>query len=206
MNMIGNIAFQTYHRNDQAFPPLYTADDRGNPLHSRRVLILRYIMIDGVFYNDLYEQIRLDEPWDSEYNSQFHDKMPDFFGCPHNPGTGCTYAAVIGEVFAPAARRDSLTGRSSWGKMNTLAIVEVKEPFNWMDPTADITLDELTKGINAGGRVGSNHSGGANVVLLVCDPSQDVMDARAHFLRNDVSGNALRAGAGITGGEALVVP
>ena|GEM_PF-704744 len=205
MKQIG-MALQDYHGTYRAFPPLYTVDDVGKPQHSWRVLILPFIEQTA-----LYDQIRLDEPWDSDYNRQFHNKMPDLFRCPSNPGMGCTYAAVIGEVFAPAMMKNSLTGRSRWdisnGMINTLAIVEVKEAFNWMDPTADITLIDLMRGINTGGRVGSNHSGGTNVVLQVCDPLPDgtvLMGGHVHFLRNDVSGNALRAGAGITGGEALV--
>ena len=34
---------------------------------------------------------------------------------------------------------------------NTLALVEVKEPFNWMDPMADVTLEEFIRGERIGG-------------------------------------------------------
>ncbi|MCL2305827.1 MAG: hypothetical protein FWC43_10835 [Planctomycetaceae bacterium] len=41
---------------------------------------------------------------------------------------------------------------------NTLAIVEVKESFGWMDPMADVTLDDLVQK----SRVGSYHLKGMN--------------------------------------------
>lgn len=56
------------------FPPAWTVDSQGKPLHSWRVLILPYLE-----YQHLYDKIRLSEPWDSEYNRQFHDKMPSCF-------------------------------------------------------------------------------------------------------------------------------
>jgi len=64
------LAFHNYSDTHGALPPLYTVDDEGKPLHSWRVLILPFLE-----QQDLYNQIRLDEPWDSEYNKQFHDRM-----------------------------------------------------------------------------------------------------------------------------------
>ena len=62
------------------WPPVYTVDHEGKPLHSWRVLILPYL-------NDyanlrLYHSIRLNEPWNSRFNSRFHNKMPSVFRCP----------------------------------------------------------------------------------------------------------------------------
>jgi len=78
------------------------------------------------------------------------------------------------------------------GTSGTIAIVEVREPFNWMDPTADVALDELARGINSGGRVGSFHPGGCNVGMF---------DAGVRFFSNDVSGDTLRALGTRAGGE-----
>lgn len=57
-------------------PPAFTRDAEGKPLHSWRVLILPYL---GEREKALYEKIRLDEPWDSEWNRQFHAQMPVFY-------------------------------------------------------------------------------------------------------------------------------
>ena len=65
--------------NGGAYPAAYTVDAEGKPLHSWRVLILPYL---GDAESALYEQIRLDEPWDSEWNSQFHAQTPTVFVAP----------------------------------------------------------------------------------------------------------------------------
>ena len=188
------IAFHSYHDTHNAFPPLYIVDANGKPLHSWRVLILPYIEQTA-----LYEAIRKDEPWDSEHNKQFHDKMPSCYQCPDNPGKGCCYAVIAGEAFVPAKAEEN-TGRSfaaiADGLSNTLAIVEVKQPFCWMDPAADVSLDELVKGINAKGRCGSFHPKGCNIGLF---------DASARFLPETVDKEVLR-GLGDIDDGAIIAP
>jgi len=83
------------------------------------------------------------------------------------------------------------------GTSTTLALVEVREPFNWMDPTADVTLDELMKGINAGGRVGSFHPGGCNVTAF---------DGARQFIPDNIDLSVLRALATPSGGESVLFP
>ena len=159
------LAFHTYHDTMAALPPLYSVDKDGKPLHSWRVLILPWIEQAA-----LYDAIRLDEPWDSEYNKQFHNVIVSQYSCPSNalckPGEACNYVVVAGEAFVPAVK--DRKGKHTFavvsdGTSNTLAVIEVKEPFCWMDPTADIELEDLAVGINAeDGRCGSFHRGGCN--------------------------------------------
>ena len=79
------------------------------------------------------------------------------------------------------------------GTSLTLALVEVKEPFCWMDPTADITLDELAKGINVG-RVGSFHPGGCNVSFF---------DGGCRYISNEMKTDVLRALGALNSGVRL---
>ncbi|MGL4941622.1 MAG: DUF1559 domain-containing protein [Thermoguttaceae bacterium] len=190
------LALHNYHDVFNGFPPLYTVDSNGKPLHSWRVLILPFIE-----ETELYSQIRLNEPWDSEYNSRFHDKMPAVFRCPLvGKADGCCYSGVAGEAFVPASKASAKTGigfqHITDGTSNTLAVVEVSQPFCWMNPTADITLDELVEGINQG-RVGSVHPGGCNVG--VCDGS-------VRFISNGIDAKTLRAIGTKAGGEPVHVP
>ena len=60
-----------------------------------------------------------------------------------------------------------------------------------------MTLDELARGINSGGRVGSFHPSGINVGMF---------DAVVRFFPNDVDADALRALATPAGGEGVSLP
>ena len=180
------LAIHNYHDVNSALPPLYSVDKNGKPLHSWRVLLLPYMEQQA-----LYELIRHDEPWDSEYNSQFHDWVVPYYSCPTNPlcgpGEGCTYVAVAGEAFVPAVKgREGVHtfARLEDGTSNTLAVIEVREPFCWMDPTADIELEDLAQGINADGRCGSFHPGGCNIALF---------DGSVRFIPNTIDTEVLQS-------------
>ncbi|MDR2706612.1 MAG: DUF1559 domain-containing protein [Planctomycetaceae bacterium] len=192
------LAFHNYHDARNTFPPLYTVDKDGKPLHSWRVLILPYLE-QAV----LYQKIRLDEPWDSEHNKQFHNAVIDVYRCPNNPLANkpgsCCYSAIAGEVLLPAKKAGMQTGetfaRIADGTSNTLAVVEVKQPFCWMDPNADITLDELVKGINnKEGRVGSFHPNGVNAAFF---------DGSGRFISDSCTKETLKAIGTCNGGEEV---
>lgn len=117
---------------EPCFLPAYTVDADRKPLHSWRTLILPYI-------NEmrLYEQIRLDEPWDSPWNSQFHTKMPRMYRAPGRPKeeelNGLTvYQWVIG----PECVSDGPLGRrlSEIEAEAKFFLVESSEPVCWMSP------------------------------------------------------------------------
>jgi len=190
------LAFHNYHDSYGALPPLYTVDADGRPLHSWRVLILPFIEQMA-----LYQQIRHLEPWDSPHNSQFHDRMPDVFRCPHSPMGGSSYSVIAGEGFVPATRIGQMTGRGfgsiTDGTSNTIAIVEVNDSFHWMAPHGNISMDDLMQGINSGGRVGSFHPGGMNVGFF---------DGRVQFISQTIAPELLRALGRIASGESVRLP
>jgi len=179
------LAFHTYHDVHGSFPPAYTVDANGKPLHSWRVLILPYIE-----QKELYDKIRLDEPWDSEYNRQFHEALTweiRMYQCPTKQEMSftrllnifvknqdivcrgnCSYSVVIGEgtPFPPDLRKvtfDDITDDTS----NTILLVERMTPVNWMDPNNEVRFETAREGIsrNLFG-TGSEHTlGGANVAF-----------------------------------------
>ena len=183
------IGLQNYHDTYNAFPPAYTVDEDGKPLHSWRVLILPFIEQQA-----LYEQIRLDEPWDSEHNRQFHAVNMQEFRCPSavDPRresvpvpapTGCYYSLVTGPETAfdgPKSKSESAGTNLS----NTIFLVERRTPVNWMNPLGEMTFETACQGINVDAMgISSYHPGGANVGMA---------DGAVRFLSDTIDKDELR--------------
>ncbi|MCL2623881.1 MAG: DUF1559 domain-containing protein, partial [Planctomycetaceae bacterium] len=191
------LALHNYHDAHWVLPPVMTADANGKPLHSWRVLLLPFIEQQA-----LYEQIRLNEPWDSEHNKQFHNRVPSIYQCPSAKGdmTGMTsYSVVVGKecLFNEPNAKKTFAAIAD-GTSNTIAIVERKTPVCWMDPTQEITFEEACKGVNvSAGGLGSNHTGGMNVGFF---------DGRVHFISETIAPTVLRALLTCAGGESVAMP
>lgn len=144
-------AMHAYHQQYGSFPPAYTVDQDGKPLHSWRVLILPFCHKEK-----LYEKIRLDEPWDSEYNRQFHTATEDFF--PYygfeleekrirrrfDFGRYSDFSVIVGPTTVfPDAGCCKITDISNPDK--TILLVERTNPICWMDPANELTQDEFNR-------------------------------------------------------------
>jgi len=196
MKQIG-IALHNYHDEYKSFPPVYTTDENGKPLHSWRVLMLPYFEQGA-----LYENIRLDEPWDSDYNKQFHGRAPSVFRCPSATGdmSGmASYSVVVGAESYPVDTEDRLSfGNITDGTSNTIFLVERKTPVCWMDPTQEITFEKACEGVNVSADgLGGNHTGGMNICLF---------DGSVSFISNTIDLRTLRAILTWKGGEPVAVP
>ena len=123
-----------------------------HPLHSWRVLLLPYLG-----EQELYEKIRLDEPWDSEHNRQFHEISLSAFQCP----SANHQKMVEGGTHYSVIVRDNPEFGSD--KRNMLLIVERQEAICWMKPDEEITQRAAEAGINKSPTaLGSHHLGGLN--------------------------------------------
>lgn len=71
------IALSAYESAYGLFPPAYTADSDGRPLHSWRTLILPYLDQE-----DLYQKIDLSKPWDDPANEQAFKTAVAAYYCP----------------------------------------------------------------------------------------------------------------------------
>lgn len=77
MKQIG-LAFHNFHDTYLSFPPAqFPKDKDGKPLLSWRVYMLPY-----VGYHELFDEFRLDEPWDSEHNLKLADQIPPCYRVP----------------------------------------------------------------------------------------------------------------------------
>ena len=192
------LAIHNYYDTHKIMPPAYTIDEKGNKLHSWRVLLLPYLG-----YEDIYSQIRLDEPWNSEYNKQFNDMVLPVFQCHEiafadHPKPVTTYAAIVGRegVFEENGKQIGFIDIRD-GMSNTLLFVERATPVNWMEPT-DITFDEAVKGVGVSANgIAAPHQGGGNCAF--CDGS-------TRFLPADIKPEVLRAVLTRSGGESVSFP
>ncbi|MBP3531358.1 MAG: DUF1559 domain-containing protein [Thermoguttaceae bacterium] len=134
------IATFRYQAERGTLPPAFSVDAQGRPLNSWRVLILPYIS-DAT--KALYEQIRLDESWDSPYNRQFAARTPDVFRRPENDSNLAAYSVIVGPnslynasgVGVDLAERVANPERVA---LSQALIVERKTPVEWTRPDAEI--------------------------------------------------------------------
>lgn len=91
------LALHNYHEQYSCFPPAFLPDERGQPKHSWRVLILPFLG-----HQALYKAYNFSEPWDSPSNRKLLAQRPPEYTCPaHSREAGhddtCTsYVAVVG--------------------------------------------------------------------------------------------------------------
>ena len=158
-----NLAMLLYACDHGTLPPAYSTNRDGDPLHSWRVLLLPYLG-----QQELYDKIRLDEPWDSEHNRQFHDKAVAFYECPSaelSPGE-TTYSVVVGPdtAFQPGEGKNLADFGADSASL--ALVVEQIKPICWMDPTHEVAQAIADLGINLNeapvAGLGSNHPGGCN--------------------------------------------
>ncbi len=159
MKQIG-LAMNSFHDANKALPNHAILDAKnGQPLLSWRVTLLPYL--DEI---PLYQQIRRNEPWNSQHNMQFWNKMPKVYELPGKEIPNMTYYQVFqGDQSAfpkrpgpPFNERGTVTLVSIMdGTSNTFGVVEAATPVNWMSPS-DIPFQMGQQGLM--NRVG-NHWG-----------------------------------------------
>jgi hypothetical protein len=147
-------ALQAFHDSYKSFPPVAICDKNGKPLLSWRVAILPYIE-----QAPLFQQFKLDEPWDSEHNLKLLAQMPPIYapvgvttrekhvtfyqGFIADPKAGGEHQTAWEMTPAPnnafgatGTRIASITD----GMSNTLMVVEAGEAVPWTKP-GDLPYD-----------------------------------------------------------------
>ena len=142
------LALLIYEKQYGHLPPAWTVDGQGKPLHSWRVLLLPYL---GEEAKKLYEKIRLDEPWDSEHNRQFHEAAIPFYQCPGAElGPGETrYSVVVGPKTAFRGGKGVKFNEFGPHQANLILVLERLSPVCWMEPNAELTQETLLGEIEA---------------------------------------------------------
>lgn len=156
------LALHQYHDQYGTFPPAYTIDADGKPLHSWRTLILPFI--DEL---PLYDKIDLSKPWDHPANADAFSSLVPIYACPSAtvPENYTIYLAVVSpnSFFRPTEPR---TLSDSTGHSNSIAVMEVsvKDSVHWMAP--EDTDEQFVLGFGIDIDFVSPHTGGIQVLLV----------------------------------------
>lgn len=126
------LALHKYHDQYRTFPPAFTVDADGKPLHSWRTLILPFVE-----QQSLYDSIDLSKPWDDPANAEAYSTFVRVYDCPSSPHpeNHTTYLAVVSpnSFFRPTEPRKL---SDSTGHNTTIAVIEVpvRDAVHWMSP------------------------------------------------------------------------
>ncbi len=186
--MIG-VALHNYHDAYRSYPPLAVQDKKGRPLLSWRVLLLPFLE-----QTELFDQFRLDEPWDSPHNLPLASRMPHQFRCPSDKSSqpnASSYVAISGNgtMFPPGRSvnvRDVRDGTSM-----TVFVGEVRAAQTvWTQPDKPLLDDKFV----APGPFGSSHDNGWHFLMGDCT---------TRFVRDTTDPKIIRGLMTIAGGEPI---
>ena len=137
------LALHNFHSTSNHFPGDVRGKD-GKPLLSWRVQILPFLEQQALF-----NEFKLDEPWDGPNNKALLERMPNTFAVPNaqaEPGM-TFYRGFLGSgtIFDPKVPEGVKLASITDGTSNTIAVVEAKEAVPWTKPENDVPFDEALK-------------------------------------------------------------
>jgi hypothetical protein len=166
MQQIG-LALCNYNDAKRHFPPVNACDKEGKPLRSWLVQILPYLE-----YDEIYNSLNKDEPWDSSGNAKVLPRVISEFTCPSavhdNKDFSSNYIAIIGQGTIWKAKGTKTVADLPHGTANAIAAVEaVDAGKHWAEPLA-LTVDEVLESMKAGkgARIASYHPGVVHVLFV----------------------------------------
>src|SRR5262245_720209 len=163
------IAVHNYVDANNNFPD-NIVDKDGKPLLSWRVLLLPYIE-----QAPLYNQFKLDEPWDSANNRALLEQMPKIYQSPRITTKKKGYIAYQGfsgpDALFGVGKVQRFPANIPDGTSNTIMIVENSTAVPWTKPQ-DIPFDPQKDLPNLGKAYGSKP------LALMCDGSMRLLDLK----------------------------
>ncbi len=192
------LAIRGYHDVYKKMPPAVVRDRNGQPLYGWRVAILPWLQ-----RADLYNRLKLDEPWDSPHNKNLAAETPPCYtdpGATDPPGT-TRYQAFVGP--GTAFEREGLMLKDfPDGASQTILIVEAATPVPWAKPV-DLVYDPKAPLPSLG-------VGFTKPRMFLCYETSRTpafhagfADGSLRFLRSTIPESTLRALITRNGGEAI---
>jgi prepilin-type processing-associated H-X9-DG protein len=192
------LALHNFHSANDHFPPVAIRDKSGKPLLSWRVAILPFIEQSGLF-----NEFKLDEPWDSPHNKALLERMPVVYSVPvASAEPGMTFYQGFrgpGTIFDPSSKNGVGIREITDGTSNTIAVVEAREAVPWTKPDAEVPFDgapptraeSVQKLLTL---LGGHFPGGFNALFA---------DGSVRFLKTSINVITLRALITRNGGEVI---
>jgi len=186
------LALQNYHDQCGSFPPAVVVDANGRPMHSWRILILKFF--ERPEAATIYDQYKFDEPWDGPNNRRLSLRIPSEYRCPKDQGAPGTtsYLAVVGEETVwPGTTAVSIRNIKD-GTSKMIQVVEADDThINWLEPR-DLDFATARQQLSH-----SQHGKGFNVLFA---------DGSVHFITSDFDPKLWQALLTRDGGENFTWP
>jgi prepilin-type processing-associated H-X9-DG protein len=181
------LALHNYQQDYEAFPPAYTVDANGRPLHSWRTLILPYLEQKAI-----YDTIDLSKPWNDTVNAAAFATKLTAFTCPAAADETNTtaYLAIVGPDGFLVPGRSRRLEEITDGLPTTLALIEASEDdaVPWMAP---FDADAVTV-LKLDTKAKLSHAGGTNAAFA---------DGSVRFMKADTPAPVWRALLSIAGND-----
>lgn len=150
------LAMHNYYDTHGNMPSQASRDTDGRPLLSWRVHVLPF-----VGQQELYQQFRLDEPWDSQHNLELAKRTPPPYVSPANPELAeqgkTRFQYLLGEGLPASSHQELQFRHITDGTSNTLAVVEAPadRAVIWTRPDdLEIDLEEPVSSLVGAGTEG----------------------------------------------------
>ena len=189
------LALNAYESEYGVFPPAFTANSEGQPLHSWRTLILPYLDQE-----DLYKKIDLSKPWNDPTNAEVYQTPVYTLCCPSapfpdsnlRPSCMTTYLAAVTEDSCLRPIESLKKKQISDTLSSTLMVIELRteDAVHWMQP-ADADLETILEFSLLKRRT---HVGGIQSAFA---------DGSVRFISENTPETTLRALVSASGGEVV---
>ncbi len=181
-----SVALLQYAEQHGRLPPAAISSADGKPLLSWRVAILPFLGEDILF-----NQVKLDQPWDSEHNKQLLARIPDVYAplVDTKEAHLTFYQVFTGEGTAFEGNMGIKLEDLTDGRGTTILVTEAGEPVPWTKP-ADLLFAADKKLPKLGGIFD-----GAFLATFA--------DGHSRFIRPTVDGKLLRAAITRNDGKAI---
>jgi uncharacterized protein (TIGR03067 family) len=184
------VAMHMFHDQHHSLPHAVCIGPDGETPHSWRVALLPFLG-----HQELYDQYRRDEPWDSPHNLRLLELMPDVYRAPgaSESSTETSVFALVGpETVFPAPSSASRFATITDGTSPTILLVRAKRAVPWTKPediaySAEQPLPAL----------GGYYENGFHAIFV---------DGSVRFLPSSLDEPTVRALISRAGGEPVSLP